>query len=120
VAIGIAKIDADPAARPVRAAFDCDVELAQARLPFLQFVGRDGECDVVRPAPVMGRDDAGGHPDGVQRFASAEQQQHAAPADVIGAHPLIGIDGVERKQPFVEGAGAFEVVDIENGLQHPF
>jgi len=60
VPVRVAEIDADAAARPVRAAFDCDAEIVQACLPGRQFVGCDRERDMVRPAAVMGRDDTAG------------------------------------------------------------
>jgi hypothetical protein len=72
-----------------------------------------------RTVAVMGWDGAAGHRHGLERLAAAEHEQHAAPADVIGAHPLVGIDGDEPEHPFVEGTGAIEIVDVENRLENP-
>src|SRR5262245_26961188 len=53
VAVGVAKVKADPAARPFGATLDRDAKIGEAALPLRKLVGRDRERDVMRPAAVM-------------------------------------------------------------------
>jgi len=67
----------DAAARPVRAPSICDAEIAQT---FSQAGSSSAAIENAMmggPLPSWAEIPAG-HPDGVERFASSEQQQHAA------------------------------------------
>src|SRR5262249_51175250 len=85
VAVGIAEIDAAAAALPVGPPFDRDIMRAQALLPLRQLVGGNRKRDVQRAAAVVRRNGAARHVHGLARRSAAEQQEHAAAADRIGA-----------------------------------
>src|SRR5580698_6313430 len=112
MAIGITEINTDAAARPLGAAFYCNVRFRELRLPRGERVGRNRERDVHRPVAVVRRYSAAGHMHGLQRLAAQEQQQQTAAADVVSAQPLVAINAVEPEHLLVERTGTLEAVDV--------
>jgi hypothetical protein len=83
--VGIAEINADAAAWPLRAAFDCDVRLRKLCLPAREVVGGDRKRNVHRTVAVVRRDRAAGQFHSLQRMTPQEKQQDASRSDVVGA-----------------------------------
>ena len=69
------------------------------------------------PVTVMRGNGAAGQFYGLERAPAQEEEQHAAPAHVIGAQPLIAKNAVEPEHLFVERTGAREGLDIEGGFE---
>ena len=110
-------VDAHP--HEVRIAFDGDAVRFQLRLPARQFVLRDRESDVQRARAVVARNAAAVRQrDCLGSPTTAEDQQHAALGDAVGAQPLVLEDRLQFEDAFVEGAGALHVIGVKRRLQN--
>ena len=65
----------------------------------------------------MGRNRAAGGLDGLQRAPTNEEQQDAAPGDIISAHPTVGMEDGQAHDGLVESRRTIEIVDIEHGFE---
>ena len=125
--VGIAEIDAVPAARPVGAAFDLDALVPQPLFPLRQHVRRDGKCDVQRPIAVMRGNGSTGHVHRFEGGAAAKQQQHALTADVVGAKALVAGQRGKPQHLLVELRRTVEIIDsyrpqilyFDTGIEEP-
>src|SRR5437588_1879712 len=115
MSVGIAEIDAVPAARPSGAAFDGDALFAQPLLPLRQFISGNGEGHVQRSVAVVWGNRAARHAHGLERGAAAKQQQYALPADVVGAKPRVAGQLRKAQHVLVKPRRTVEIVDVETG-----
>src|SRR5439155_8835879 len=116
--VGIAEIDAMPAARPIGSALDGDAAALEPLIPSAERFARDSEGDVQRAAAVVRRDGAARKSGGLARGAAAEQQQDAAAADRECGEPIVPEQLPKLEHLRIEAGGTRGVVDVERGLQN--
>src|SRR5262249_57550120 len=102
MAVGIAKVEASAAGRPVGAPLDRNALRGNLRLPGGKFVRRDRERHMQRSTPVMRRNGSARQVDGLQGLAAAKQQQHALAAHVIGAEAAVAAHPPAPEHPLLE------------------
>src|SRR5882757_1176255 len=116
--VRIAEIDALAAARPLRAPLDRNAMRGEPRLPFRQLVATDRERNMQRAVTIVGRDGTARHAHGLERETAPEDEQHAAPADIISVEPLVAGERLEPQHLAVEARRALEIIHIERRLKH--
>lgn len=117
MAVGIAEVNGTATAGPIRAALDDDGMTSEMRLPFRKLCSLDREGDMKWAGTVMGRNRAAGSLDGFQRPPADKEQQRAAPGDIIGAHPTIGMKDRQAHDSLVESCRTIQIVDVEHGFE---
>src|SRR4051812_39833357 len=71
-----------------------------------------------RAVTIVGRDGTARHAHGLERETAPEDEQHAAPADIIGMEPLVAGERLEPQHLTVEARRALEIIHIERRLKH--
>ncbi len=116
--VRVAEVDAMSAARPIGPAFDGDTLIPQSLLPFLQCLRRNCKREMQWSMSVVRRNGAAGHANGFQGRAPAKQQEHALPADVVGAKARIVGECFQSQHLLVKACRTIEIIDVEAGLDY--
>src|SRR6185437_15598686 len=117
ISVGIAEIQAGPAAGPVQPALYRDLVLRQVRLPGLQGSQRNPDAEMQCAVTVMRWNESVGPWRGFVGAAPTKQQQHLARCDTHRAHPVVAEECLEPEQALVEGARPIEVFHVEGGFE---
>src|SRR5882757_5484315 len=117
--VGVAEIDAPPAARPIGPTFYRHSVFAKPLLPGRQVIRRNGKGRVDRAMAVMRRNSPAGQLDRFERRTAPKQQQHVASADVESKKPRIACQRHKPKHLLGKCSSTVEVIDIKRGLGTP-
>src|SRR5580692_8474614 len=118
MSVGIAKIQAESAARPSDPAFYRHLRGAETLGPLFFVFSGDGECEMGLTIAIVRRKNAAGKCHRLQGPAFAEQEQHLLAPNVERAEAVVGNHFLEAEKARVEVDRAFELIHVERSFKH--